>query len=298
MLNSMLRRFIQYLINERGLVAGTVNVYASIVRLFIKTRFGNKPIRLKQLQQQDITQFIIDQKQRISCSSLKNRVYALRAFIRFLQVRSKNSVPITLVVPAVAQWRLSKVPKVINPPDIERILASSNTHAPGGSRNHAILLLLARLGLRAGEVITLSLDDIQWGIGELAIRGKGHCTDKLPLLQDVGNALAQYIQHERPRCVSRKVFITFKKPYEELHSSSAIYSVVKKAIQHAGIPAHHISPHVLRHSLAVRMLHKGASLPEISKILRHRSLNSTQIYAKVDLPALRMLVQRWPKGTL
>jgi len=292
------QRFSRYLMNERGLTSGTVDVYVRIIRQFVKARFGKKPIRFNRLTHQDIIRFIVRQAHTVHASYAQTMVYALRAFVRFLHVRGTITAVMSAFVPTVATWRLSRLPQPLTAQQVERVLKMGDQHTVIGQRNHTMLLMLARLGLRAGEVVNLQLDDIHWDTGELIIRGKGNREDKLPILQDVGKALARYIRYGRPACAMRHVFIHAKKPYRGFARSSALYPIVKQALQCAGIHSTHAGPHILRHSLASRMLHKGISLPVISKILRHRSLNTTQLYTKVDLPGLRMLAQRWPGGAL
>ena len=289
--------FSQYLIQERGLTQGTMNVYVRVIRQFLGNCFAKKPIQFKKLQSRDITRFILRHAYRMSPGYAKNMVYAIRAFLRFLHVRGAITTNRAVSVPTVANWRLSTVPETLEVKEIERILKTCDQDTIAGRRNYAILLLLARLGLRAGEVVNMRLDDIHWETGELIIHGKGNRHDKLPLPYDVGNALAHYIRAGRPPCSTRQVFIRITAPHQGFTSSSALSSMVKQALERAGIHRARAGPHLLRHATATRMLHKGISLAEISRILRHQSLNATLMYTKVDLCALRKLVQRWPGGT-
>jgi len=165
-----------------------------------------------------------------------------------------------------------------------------------GQRDHAILLLLARLGLRAGDVVHMALGDIDWEVGELIVRGKSNRQERLPLPQDVGEALVRYLKHGRPHCQSRRVFIRIKAPNKGFSSSVAICNIVRRALVRAELNPAFKGSHLLRHSLATQMLRGGASLAEIGEILRHQRLNTTQIYAKVDLAALNALTQPWPGG--
>jgi integrase/recombinase XerD len=178
----------------------------------------------------------------------------------------------------------------------EPLLGSCDQSTLTGRRNYTILLLLARLGLRSGEVVNMTLDDINWEAGEIRAGGKSHRKDRLPLPKDVGEALAGYLRHGRPPCSTRRVFVRMRAPVCGFVDSSAIYSMVKRAFDRAGLDPAHKGPHVLRHSLATNMLREGASLTEIGEILRHRDLSTTQIYAKVDLEALSRIAQPWPGG--
>jgi site-specific recombinase XerD len=223
-------------------------------------------------------------------------VTALRSFFRFVRMRGDISTDLAAVVPSVASWRFATLPKWIPPEHVEHLLSSCDQSTITGQRNYTILLLLARLGLRSGEVVNMSLDDIDWEAGEIKIGGKSRRQDRLPLPKDVGEALAMYLRHGRPRCSTRRVFIRMRAPLRGFVDSSAIYSMVRRAFDHAGIHPSQKGPHILRHSLATNMLRKGASLGEIGEILRHRDLSTTQIYAKVDLEALRRIAQPWPGG--
>jgi len=167
---------------------------------------------------------------------------------------------------------------------------------PTVQRDRTILLLLARLGLRATEIVHMTLDDIDWEAGELTIHGKGGHRDKLPLPKDVGQSLANYLKQLRPSCVCRRVFIRSAAPHEGFSDSAAVDIVVQRALRRAGINAPTRGAHLFRHSLATQMLRNGASMSEIAKILRHQSERSTAIYAKVDLAALRSIAHPWPGG--
>jgi site-specific recombinase XerD len=188
------------------------------------------------------------------------------------------------------------VPKYLSAEDVELLLEKCNQNSVTGQRDHAILLLLARLGLRAGEVVHMTLDDIDWEAGELTIRGKGSRQDRLPIPEDVGEALARYLQQTRPQCASRRVFIRLHAPHQGFGGSSLVAYIVNRALKRAGLNPALRGAHLLRHSLATRMIRGGSSLTEIGKILRHQLMRTTAIYAKVDLRALRILAQPWPGG--
>ena len=191
---------------------------------------------------------------------------------------------------------MTSIPRAISPNHVHQLLASINRHTAMGRRDYAILLLLARLGLRSGEVTVLELDDMDWKAGRLTVRGKsGRCTD-LPLPTDVGRAVAAYLKHGRPISTSRRVFLRDRAPIRGFLGPSAIGSVIKHRLQRARIDAPTKGAHQFRHALATRMLQNGASLAEIGEVLRHRSPETTNIYAKVDLDSLRKLALRWPGG--
>lgn len=221
---------------------------------------------------------------------------ALRGLLRFLQQSGEIATDLAARVPSVANWSLSGLPKYLLPQQVMLVLRKSNRDDPIVQRDRVILLLLARLGLRAAEIVEMTLDDIDWEAGELTIRGKGGRLDKLPLPKDVGRALAHYLKQLRPPCACRKVFIRSAAPHEGLADSAAVDIVVQRALRRAGISPPNRGAHLFRHSLATQMLRNGASMSEIAKVLRHQSESSTAIYAKVDLSALRSIAQPWPGG--
>jgi site-specific recombinase XerD len=201
-------------------------------------------------------------------------------------------------VPSVANWRLSDLPKFLEPEQVERLLKACNRATSEGRRDYAVLLLLARLGLRAGEVVHMELDHLDWENGELMVRGKSVRQDRLPIPKDVGEALAAYIGDGRPRCSSRSVFLRLKAPQQGFTSSVAICDIVRRALERAGLHPERKGSHLLRHSLAVTMLRGGASLAEIGEILRHELPSTTEIYTKVDVATLGALALPWQGGEL
>jgi site-specific recombinase XerD len=224
-------------------------------------------------------------------------VGALRSFFRFLRWRGDIVIDLASTVPRVADWRLSSLPKSLPAGEVERLIMSCRQATVTGQRDYTVLLLLARLGLRAGEVVALTLDDIDWDAGELKVRGKGGREDRLPIPRDVGRAMTVYLRHGRPRdCTTRRFFVRRKAPLRGFASSVAVCTIVRRALERAGIASPRKGAHLLRHSLATEMLRKGAPLAEIGEVLRHRLVDTTAIYAKVDLVALRALAPPWPAG--
>jgi site-specific recombinase XerD len=219
---------------------------------------------------------------------------ALRSFFRFLFQDGQTDGDLARAIPAVPQWRLAEVPKYLEPEEVERVLRACQRDTTGGRRDQAILLLLARLGLRASEVIALELDDIDWRAGVLTVRGKGCSHDSLPLPADVGQALASYLRHHRPPCTTRRLFVRTRAPHRGLANPSSLSTIVTRALKRAGLRPAFTGAHVLRHSLATGMLRSGASLDEIGEVLRHRAADTTAIYAKVDVRGLRSLALPWP----
>lgn len=281
--------YCRYLAQERGLASATIANYVPVVRDFV----AGRPMPLDGLCLNDIRAFIRRRSTRISRRRLQLEVTALRSFLRYLQQRGTISAGLAAAVPTVANWRRAEVPKTITPAQVEQLLASCDAATAAGRRDGAILLMLARLGLRASEVVSLRLDDIDWSAGTFLVRGKGSRREVLPLLDDIGQALADYLADGRPACDSRRVFVRLCAPYRGLHPSS-LCDIVKRTLTRADIDAPFTGAHLLRHSLATRLLASGASLGEIGEVLRHERLETTQIYAKLDLGALRSLAQPWP----
>lgn len=288
--------FTEYLMHERRLAKVSLANYIPTVRQFLEERFGTCHIVLEEITPADITRFVVRHAHTLSRVRAKLMVTALRSFFRFLRLRGDISVDLATAVPKVANWGLATLPKWIPPEQVEQLMRSCDQGTTTGQRNYAILLLLARLGLRSAEVVALTLDDIDWEAGEIRVRGKSRRLDRLPLPQDVGEALVRYLRYGRPRCSTRQVFVRMKAPHRGFLGSSAIYSLVQRAFDHAELKPAQKGPYILRHSLATNMLRKGASLREIGEILRHRELSTTQIYAKVDLGSLRKIAQAWPGG--
>jgi site-specific recombinase XerD len=285
--------FARYLTQERGLTQATLDNYVPAARTFLSECFGKGPLALNKLDPQDITRFMIRHAHKASARIVTT---ALRSFFRFLYQRGDSVRDLSASVPTVANWRFSDLPKFLEPEHVERLLKACPQDTPVGQRDYAILLALARLGLRAGEVVHLELDDIDWEKGEISVRGKSVRNDRLPLPQDVGEALATYLRHGRPRSPSRRVFIRMKAPRQGFTGSAAICNVVERALGRAGLILTRKGSHLLRHGLATRMLRGGASLAEIGEILRHQRPSTTEIYAKVDVAALRALALPWKGG--
>jgi len=221
-------------------------------------------------------------------------VTALRSFFRFLFRHGEIERDLAGGVPTVPAWRHAELPRYLEGDDVERVVQACNRSTSVGRRDYASLLLLARLGLRASEVIALELDDIDWRAGVLTVRGKGRYHDRLPLPHDVGEAIAAYLRQDRPHCTTRRVFIRNKPPHRSFGHPSSISTIVCRALRRAGLQPDLKGAHLLRHSLATGMLRRGASMAEIGQVLRHRVPNTTEIYAKVDMQGLRSLALPWP----
>ena len=290
--------FAEYLVQERGLKQITIDTYLPIAGRFLSDQFGTEPIVLNGLHPNDIVRFILRYTETVSTKRAQLIVCSLRSFFRFLYQRGETAIDLSPSALTVANWRLSELPKFLEPKQVERLLQSCNQDTLIGQRDYVILLLLARLGLRAGDVVHMTLDDIDWDAGEIIVSGKSDRQQKLPLPHDIGEALVRYLSHGRPRCPSRRIFIRIKAPRKGFSSSVAICNIVRRALVRAKLNPAFKGSHLLRHSLATQMLRGGASLVEIGEILRHQRLDTTQIYGKVDLAALSALAQPWPGGEI
>ncbi len=293
---ALVQRFGEYLEQRRSMQPVTVRAVAGVARDFLESSFGRGRIRLHALGEKDITRFVLGTADRLSPRTTQTRVSYLRTFFRFLLEQGAIDVDLAAAVPSAASWRLAGVPKFQTKEQVEEVLGACDRHTSRGRRDFAILMLLARLGLRACEVTRLELDDIKWRTGELTVRGKGSTTEALPLLREVGEALARYIEKDRPKCDARRVFIRMRAPVVPIAGKGTVTTIVRDAIIRAGLDVPARGAHVLRHSLATNMLRDGASMSEIGTVLRHRSPATTEIYAKVDFASLQRLTQPWPVG--
>jgi integrase/recombinase XerD len=272
------RAFATYLQQERALSERTPIKYCPFVERFLSGRFGQGPVEFDALRAADVIGFIQQQAAHLSPAMAKSATTALRAFFRYLRHSGQLLCDLVAAVPLVPNWSMTGIPRAIAPEHVRAVLAHCPRDTPVGRRDYAILLLLARLGLRAGEIVSLSLESLDWEAGVISVCGKGAQTASLPLLVDVGEAIADYLRHGRPRSDSRRLFL--------------------RALQRAGVDTAHRGAHQFRHALAADMLRHGASLTEIAGVLRHRHIKTTGLYAKVDFAALRPLSPPWPGGAI
>jgi integrase/recombinase XerD len=294
--DALLERYRRYLLVERGLSAGTVRGYVDVVRPFLAGRASAEGLDLELLTAAGVTAYVVAacREPRGRGGSAKLMVTGLRSLLGFLHVDGILEESLTGAVPAVAGWRLAGLPRALEPGQVRLLLASCDRRTARGRRDFAILTLLARLGLRRGEVACLRLGQIDWRAGELVIDGKGNRRERLPLPADVGEAVAAYLRRGRPRrAEGRSVFVRVKAPHRPL-TPGGVTNVVIAAGRRAGLGD--ITAHRLRHSVATELLQAGAPLEEIGQLLRHRRPLTTAIYAKVDREALRSLARPWPGG--
>lgn len=293
-LTALLTRYEDHLRRERGLADSTISGYLRIVGEFASERLDAGGPRPDSLCSGDVRDFLIARVRGLAPRRVQYMGTALRSFLRFLFLSAETATNLSLAVPMVRQWRLSHVPRHLDTRAVERLLRACNRSSATGRRDHAILLLFARLGLRASEVLTLELGDVNWRAGEIVVRGKGLVSDRLPLPPDVGEALALYLREDRPTSASRRVFLCRRAPHRGFAHPSTLSTIVARALKRAGLSPATGGAHLLRHSLATEMVRRGATLAEIGQVLRHRSPNTTEIYAKLDFDALREVAMPWP----
>jgi integrase/recombinase XerD len=284
-----------YLRNQRGLSDSTIYHCHCFMDRFMTFRFGETPGNLNDISPDDVVAFLCKIRGGDKPYRDKTPPSHLRAMFRFLFWSGKTKRDLVNAVPRVALPPQSHLPRYLGPEAVEQLIASVKSDDPVGRRNHAMLLLLARLGLRAPEVIAIQLDDIDWRAGTILIRGKGKQHDRMPLPEDAGEAIVDYIRNGR--CgPSRILFVSSKVPYSPFVDAAILNVMLRDAFDRTGLkpPRKYVGSHVLRHSLATDMLRKGASLDEIGDVLRHRSRVSTTIYAKHDIEGLRSIAREWP----
>ncbi len=288
----LLIQFRKWMCQQRGTSDLTLQSYSLSIRDLL-TRLGEEPNKFDALS---LRQFVIEKNQHTGWASAKKCTSALRMFLRFLIAEGKCEANLDQAIPVLVHWRLSSLPRYLQPEEVERIIISCDLNSPTGRRDRAIILLLARLGLRAGDIVKLRLSDIDWKGAEIHVSGKSRCQVKLPLTQEVGDALINYLQNGRHPTDTDVLFIRSRAPFRAFANHCAISVIVSKAMKRGGVSCRaRGAAHLLRHSLATNMLQQGASLQDIAAILRHRSIETTQIYAKVDVTTLRQIAQPWPK---
>jgi integrase/recombinase XerD len=285
--------YASYLRAERGLAAGTIEHQTVLVRPFLAGRVREGGFKdLEPLTAADVQAFVLDCARSVSPARVQRTGTALRSLLRFLHLRGVTVCPLAGAVPAAAGWKLSGLPRHLTQQEAARMVESCDLATVTGRRDRAVLLLLARMGLRAGEAAGLRLDDIDWRSGEFTVRGKGSRHERLPLPPDVGEALASYLRDGRPaRGRNREVFAGIRAPHRPL-TRGAVTQIAARASQRCSLGT--VFAHRLRHTAAAGMLRGGASLEEIGQVLRHQRTLTTAIYAKVDYEALRGLARPWP----
>jgi integrase/recombinase XerD len=286
----LLEDFRAYLLRERGLQVNTAALYESAARLFLAERAEPLGDALARLTAAEVTAFVLDRSLRGSVTTASTVICALRALLAFLHLRGDTPRSLVFAVPSVAR-RARLLPRGLDAAQVALLLEGCERDSVVGRRDLAVLKLLARLGLRAGEVARLRVDDVDWRAGHIVVVGKGPRLERMPLPHDVGEALVDYLR-DRPRVCCRALFLRSKAPLVGL-SSAGVTGIVARAGARAGLAP--LGAHRLRHTTATEMLRAGASLPDIGQVLRHRRLRSTAVYARVDRERLKTLALAWPE---
>lgn len=295
-LDQYIAKYQEHMVRNQGLEKETIRGRIRVARNFLSLQFGENSLELSDLLPRHIEQYFLNRAHHCNTTTLKTEASALRCFLRFLQFRGDISVHLVDSVPTIPSWRHTTIPEFLTTDETNLLIQKCECETSQGQRDIAILLLLIRLGLRAIEICRLTLDDIDWDAGCIKVVGKSSKRDRLPLLQDVGEAISTYLCHGRPQCLTRYVFVRAIAPFEPFSNSRSVANVVRNALRRANLNPPRKGTHLLRRSFATMLLQRGASLTEIGKILRHQKADTTAIYAKVDLGRLRPIARPWPEG--
>lgn len=292
-IEQLLAGYRHHLVRDRGLAPTTVRRYVDFAHRFLVARAARtgSETGADGLTSTEVNAYMLDAASRLVVESAKREAADLRALLRYLYLAGLLKVDLGAAMPPVAVWRGRSLPQTMKPAEVDALIATCDRSTRRGLRDRAVLVLMARLGLRAREVAALELDDIDWRAGEILVRGKARRNDRLPLPIEVGEALVEYLRDGRPRSVSRRVVLTLYAPFHPIHPSS-ITTIVYDACGRAGLPR--VGGHRLRHALATEMLRQGGDLLEIAQVLRQSDLSTTAGYAKVDRIALRSVARPWP----
>ena len=293
-IQELILSYVQYLRGERGLCDSSIERFSNIARDFLLEVFETGEVCLERVTRRDILGFITRCGERFSSRGTQLVATALRSLLRFLVTTGAIASELAECIPSVRGWRAAHLPEFLTDKEVKQLLRTCDRRTAKGLRNYAMLLIMLRLGLRASEVLHLKLDDIDWRGGIIAVQGKRGRVETLPLPHDVGEALVAYIRRARPQCSSRNLFIRIRAPRRELNDSRSIGTIVRRALVAAGINSQSKGAHLLRYTAATRTLRQGAALFEVGDLLRHRSVDTTALYAKVDVTRLSEIATPWP----
>lgn len=294
---AIFQAFSDYLGKERGLTPASVVAHLPVVRQFLQELCPSGAADLGKLSQEDVIRYIERHASDWSAGTGKTMCWSLRAFLRYVYFKGLVSIALADCVPSIRRWKFASLPTYMSAQQVQCVLDSCDQTTTMGRRDYAVLMMLAKLGLRASEVATLTLDDIDWRSGEMLLHAKGRRRSMMPIPPDVGAAIVAYLRDGRPHSSCRRLFLRMLAPHVGFASGCAITMIARQALDRAGIHGHaHRGAHLFRHSLATNLLRSGATFSEIGQLLRHESTDSTRIYAKVDIDALRQLSLPWPGG--
>jgi integrase/recombinase XerD len=291
--------YVRYLREVRGVTSGTTGVYERQIHPFLEWKYGGGPIEITNLEVGDVFEFVLARSKHCHSHTMKNVTSALRSFLRFLHLHGQIDSKLVQAVPTVAHWRLAELPESLTEAQLDQLLHSFDQQTATGRRDYAMALCLAQLGLRAGEVADLSLDDLDWRTGRVTIQGgKSRRSAVLPLPATVGRAIVSYLRRGRPQPSVRQIFVRHQQPVGTTLTSSTVRAAIRRAFERAQLEVPSRGTHVLRHRAATHLVQSGASLKEVADVLRHRSLDTTMLYTKVDLPTLSSVALPWPEVQL
>jgi site-specific recombinase XerD len=289
--NPLLGSFRHWMLNHRGVMESTLQIYDRFIPRLLETFSGDA----SRITAGTLRAFFMERTKTFSAGYASNVANAIRVFARYLVAEGISPPGLDKALPPMADWRDRSLPRFLHSSDIERVIAACDCSTKEGLRDRAIVLLLVRLGLRASDVLRLRLQDLDWNDASIRVCGKGRREARLPLTQEVGDAVLSYLQSGRPPVQAHALFVRLTTPIQPFADSSAISGIASAAIRRAGIRVPRPGSHILRHSAATEMLRHGVSLQEIGSVLRHRSVDTTLHYAKVDRTLLRLVVQPWPE---
>ena len=292
--DKILFKFDEHLDKQKGLSKSTRIYYRRYIRMFLLEIFGSKKIDFRKLNAKYVLYFIRKLSEAISPKQSQLVTTALRSFFQYIRLIGKINIDLSNYVPTVANKSGENIPEILSQKEVNKLLMACNQNNPMGIRDYAILLLLSRLGLRSCEIIQLTLDDIDWDRGTISIQRKGTKQDQLPIDRDIGKAIIRYLKCGRPAYQGRQLFLSVMPPLRGIGSSATVGTIVKTALERAGLNTRNKGAHLLRHTAATRILRNGATLSEVGNILGHQSHQTTAIYAKVDFKKLNALAQPWP----
>ena len=297
--DEIFQKFADTLQQERGLAPKSIVRHLPIIRRFLREVCPGGASDLGRIRQEDVIRYVERHARDASAASGKAMCWALRAFLRYLYCKGLNPLALAGCVPSIRRWRQASLPTYLSAAQVQKVLDGCDQTTALGRRDYAIILMLARLGLRANEVATLTLDDIDWRTGTMRIYAKGRQYTRMPMTVEIGAALVAILRHDRLGSSSRHVFLRILAPHRGFASGRAVTMIAKAALERAGIRGFaHQGAHLFRHSLATELLGAGATLSQIGQLLRHEHHDTTRIYAKVDIEALRAMSVSWPGGEL
>lgn len=297
--DEIFQKFADTLQQERGLAPKSIVRHLPIIRRFLREVCPGGASDLGRIRQEDVIRYVERHARDASAASGKAMCWALRAFLRYLYCKGLNPLALAGCVPSIRRWRQASLPTYLSAAQVQKVLDGCDQTTALGRRDYAIILMLARLGLRANEVATLTLDDIDWRTGTMRIYAKGRQYTRMPMTVEIGAALVAILRHDRLGSSSRHVFLRILAPHRGFASGCAVTMIAKAALERAGIRGFaHQGAHLFRHSLATELLGAGATLSQIGQLLRHEHHDTTRIYAKVDIEALRAMSVSWPGGEL